>query len=359
MLGSDERYAMAGINLPWLSEHAAVDYQEYRRHFSRFRAIGINTVRVWAAPWEVPYGTTESAYIANRVLHFRRLMEIAAGEDLRLVVCLHSHVELLGRSIKREVRNPDWGWRGNPLSFQHSGSLRRASHFFHRTDVTARIIDGLLEDGADRRALAAFDLFNEPDRVPRYSRAKVSRWANQLKGYVSAVAPSALVCISAANPFEAFELAKRCDLGFASIHFHGWPLVAAHKAIDVIVMEAVRRNQNVVFTEISENSQDPPKRTELARWASLAAYAGRMSGGRYAFLWWWPEVSTVREIDETISRSLAGDSSHFEPSMQLSSPALVRPLYLDKLRRNLLHVGAWRRSLQQLVAAWRHGRSGS
>lgn len=347
---------MAGINLPWLSESGTTDYVQYRRHFARFRSAGIDTVRVWAAPWEVPYGSTESMYIANRIRHFERLMEFAVLEEVALIVCLHSHVELLDRSVTREVRNPDWGWRKNPLSARNLGRLRRPTKFFEDTSLTEEIVDALTASNRSSRVLAGFDLFNEPDRVPGYSRSKVAIWARRLKDHVSTFAPHVLVILSAADPFEAFELAARSNLMLASVHFHGWPLVRPLRAIDAIVTEATRRNQQFLFTELSLNSQRPPVRRELLRWALLATYAGRAARSGYAFLWWWPEVSEIEGVDEILRECVAGvDLTDYHDPFggEMASVNEDRVHRLGTLVRNLLRFRAWRRMVRQLMASYR------
>lgn len=280
-----------GVNLPWVLGESAPNYQSYRKSLSILRQAGVRLFRVWAAPWEVPYGTTVDEYIARRSAHFRSLLEIAADLDSRLIVCLHTHVEFLDEKRARdEIADVSLAWSSNTMNERCGGPLERPSDLFANPELTASLGLQTFDDERLASRCAAVELMNEVDLVPGYSRAAAVTWAQAIACRLQSQNPNLAVTLSAADPWESVVLARRAGLSFASCHFHGWQGVSATTALAGIRRFAVLSGVPLMFGEVSTSSQKPPSPCQYGEWATLALRAGSFSDSSVGLLWWVPEV---------------------------------------------------------------------
>lgn len=280
-----------GVNVPWVLGESSSDYQSYRSNLTILREAGVRLFRVWAAPWEVPYGTTVDEYVARRSAHFRSLLEIAADLDSRLIVCLHTHVEFLDeRRAHDEIEDVSLAWSSNSLNERCGGPFQRPSQLFENPELTASLALQTLDDERLASRCAAVELMNEVDLVPGYSRAAAVLWARLIASRLQSQHPYLAVTLSAADPWESVVLARRAGMSFATCHFHGWQGVSVTTALAGIQKFAVLSGVPLMFGEVSTSSQNPPSPCQYGEWATLAVRAGKFSDSSVGLLWWVPEV---------------------------------------------------------------------
>jgi hypothetical protein len=283
---------IVGLNVPWATDEPGTDpYPLYGNRFAQAADLGVNVVRVWAAPWEVAFGTTFTEYIANRVRHFSRLSDLAAAHGLKLIVVAQSHVEFLAGNARSEVADDQHAWAGNPLCRSNGGVHQRPRQYFESDIGRALSTQYLRAVGVavESDCLFQLELVNEIDRISGLRTAVMSDWFEVMRSELLDLIDPDLVTLSCADPFMSLKVAKRAAIRTVGVHIYGWPSPNPYKSIAIVEAEFERSAQDFLVTELGLDSQRPPDDREVGLW--IGALCRPMFGPSMSpALPWWPET---------------------------------------------------------------------
>lgn len=318
---------LRGVNIPWITDGGTPRYDGYVDAFVRARSEGYQLCRVWAAPWEVSRGGSVEDYVESRVTHFARLAFEAKRLGIRLMPCIHSHVEFLEVDILREVEDPRNGWLGSPLSTTRGGPFARPDEFLGSTSISSQIIERLLRSrGAD--SIVAIEALNEIDQLEGYRLVDAAQWFASLSRLFDTP-----ILVSAAEPWNSLLLAATADQRIASCHFHGWPVGGVREVAAAVEQLARHARLSTIWTEVSNDSQAPPQdqdeRDRLERTCHIVAAASHGP----AYPWWWLEASGLSQVSR--------------PPQPLGATPL-RSIFMRNVRRR----AAWARLARCVLILW-------
>lgn len=347
------------MNIPWVVDAPAPDlYGRYNVAFSRACDVGFDTFRVWAAPWEIPYGSTPEEYVTRRVEHFATLAALAKRHGAAVVVCLLLHIEFLSRDVRHEIRDVRHAWPGHPLNVVNGGRFRQPTEIFDDcgTAFSCEYLAALAA-ALPTGAVVELELMNEIDRVTGYQRERAAKWSRLCQSVAAKQRRFAKITLSCADPFEMLALSRLASLDHAGVHIHGWPDSDLCRSVMVVGAAFERAGQSFHITEISPDAETAPAGLEATNWVA-GIVLPTFTTGACGHPWWWEALDRDEGMRDTLRaafRAMRGHEGSVEIHISGRSKRRLRVIRrLTRRRRLILRPAMWRRLMRQLWLTHRY-----
>lgn len=291
-------YQPIGTNLAWAPQDRA---QYFLRALPRFRAEGLNWVRIWMAHWSglnlewLPpdMGASPPVCILDQRVAADWDRIIAAAEDAGVYVQL----VLQHHGQYSTTVNPNWD--DNPWNAARPGGfLKTPAEFF--TSETARGLTGLKYRYIVARwgyspAILAWELFNEVHWVDAYridhDEAAVAQWHAAMAGYLRQVDPyHHLVTTS----IDTLRTPIYAAMDYLQPHLYAANPLAAVRTFAPV---PAKINRPVFYGEVGDDHQPlTPEQKKSGVALVPPVWASMMGTGRHAAQPWlgWDLLATDR-----------------------------------------------------------------
>lgn len=290
-----------GLNLSWVGTNDPLykpgenSVENYKKYFEKLNKNGVNLIRIWIAPWNLPLehkGLKPGAYDLNNIKQLKKIFTEAKKKNIYIILCIDSF------NLYRTSQNYP-AWEENVYQVKYGGFLKKPWQFFVQEEAKnyhKKKLQFLISQLSQFDNLFCWELFNEIDLTEYFlfQKEDIKKWIKEMAQYLHNNDPNHhLVTISFAEANFGKEFFENItELDFVSIHKYGTPA----KPLKNIYGELFNLNNDflkfkkpVLLAEFGldwegkKNAEDK-KGIHLhnALWSSIF-----LNFSATAMLWWW------------------------------------------------------------------------
>lgn len=298
LFDNGEQFRGIGSNLGWEPRRRRREEHTYDTMFPRISAHGLNTVRTWICPWNMPVEWNSprlGEYDPNALKRLDEMLSLAEENGIYVVLVLGYHGELQTESGAFPGNDR---WKENPYNVVNGGPCETPADFFTNDEAKAlykQRLRLLVARIACHPHLLAWEFWNEIDHIERRGPVPgeaIVAWHQEMTDYLRQIDPydhPITTSISVNAPDGLWEID---DLDLIMLHPYG----RTDKFPTLLSTTTDRYRKPTIAGEFSY-SWKPAKKSEekdFKRELRLGLWRGLMSPTPVLPMTWWWEYHDSR-----------------------------------------------------------------
>lgn len=294
-----ERFRGIGANIAWEPRRRRHREHTYDVLFPRIAARGLNTIRTWMCPWNLPLEWNSESlgqYDQQAAQRLDQMLALAEENEIYVVLVLGYHGELQTESGPFPGNDR---WKENPYNAANGGPCNTPAEFF--TDPRAKALYKhrlryLVARIACHPHLLAWELWNEVDHIQRrgpVTGADIVSWHQEMADYIRSIDPYQHPITTSTSTQAPQGLWEIESLDLVMLHRYG----TTEKLPSLLSATMHRFNKPVVAGEFSLTWRltDDSIDEEIGHELRLGLWRGIMSPTPVLPMTWWWELHSDRD----------------------------------------------------------------